>query len=104
MGYIFPEYPPDWPQTIKRIKKRDSYTCQKCGTRHPRHSKYLRVHHIISLSQGGSGEDDNLETQCTGCHCEEHPHLKGEKKPKEVGWPTYKTHLYRRNKYFNKWE
>lgn len=51
-----------------RIKARDCYTCQnrQCGKR----TLDLHVDHIIPLSQGGSEEDDNLQTLCVDCNME----------------------------------
>ena len=73
--YEFPSYPEDWEERKKFVKKRDNYTCKKCKTKYPPNSPYLRVHHIIPLSKGGSDKYSNLRTECSKCHTKEHPHL-----------------------------
>lgn len=49
------------------ILERDSYTCQKCGSK-----DYLEVNHIIPKSKGGTNDTNNLITLCDLCHAEEH--------------------------------
>ncbi len=79
----FPSYPDDWFEIIKVIKRRDNFTCKKCLTKYPANSKWLRVHHIISISKwikngykGNPHTGKNLITRCYKCHGEDHPHLK----------------------------
>ncbi len=81
--FEFPEYPTNWQEIIKFIKKRDNYTCQCCYKVFKPNSKWLRVHHIISISKwvrlglnGSPHDPKNLKTECYSCHREEHPHLR----------------------------
>ena len=46
-------------------KKRDNFTCQRCGERI---SKKLICHHIMYLLSGGANELQNLVSLCTRCH------------------------------------
>lgn len=71
----FPDYPDNWKDIIKRIKKRDKYRCRKCKKQFKSNSPYLKVHHIIPLSRGGTNHDSNLISECSDCHRKEHPHL-----------------------------
>ncbi|WP_167359309.1 HNH endonuclease [Burkholderia humptydooensis] len=48
----------------QRIRRRDNYTCQKCGIA----VRVGEVDHIISLEQGGTNDDDNLHLLCIDCH------------------------------------
>jgi 5-methylcytosine-specific restriction endonuclease McrA len=50
----------------KRIYSRDQYTCQYCGKQFQ--WKNLCVDHIIPLSKGGNGDDENLATACIECN------------------------------------
>jgi 5-methylcytosine-specific restriction endonuclease McrA len=51
----------------KRVKERDGYKCQRCGsTPDPRG---LHTHHLFTRSiKPLRHEDDNLITLCYGCH------------------------------------
>jgi len=107
MNHEFPEYPDNWGQIIKIVKKRDNYTCQKCLTKFPKSSKSLRVHHVISLSKGGSNNTSNLTTICKDCHDLEHPHLRARIDPvfrKQLVYNKYKSKYrpngFRRHKSF----
>lgn len=71
----FPDYPSNWDQIKKEVKKRDNYTCRRCNTRHPPNSPYLKVHHKKPLSKGGKTVKSNLVTLCRKCHKVKHPHL-----------------------------
>jgi hypothetical protein len=69
----FPEYPSDWEEIRRGAVSRDGGRCQECGTsRHP-----LHVHHIESLSRGGSDDPSNLVTLCEDCHSQYHSHMGG---------------------------
>lgn len=68
-------YPANWNQIIKLVKKRDNFTCQDCKKTYLPNSPYLQVHHIIELSKGGSNEPINLITLCSFCHTKKHKHL-----------------------------
>ena len=54
----------EWKQTIKRIHKRDNYTCQYCQAVGGR----LECDHIVPVSRGGANSDDNLCTACFSCN------------------------------------
>jgi hypothetical protein len=55
-----------------RILERDGYRCQRCCWTvgdPPTHGKrFVEVHHKIGIGEGGSNEDQNLETLCNLCH------------------------------------
>ncbi len=58
------------------IKKRDDYTCQKCGNSvYKEPNLLLEVDHIVPISKGGKTEASNLQTLCWRCNRE-----KGDKK------------------------
>ncbi len=51
----------------ERIKLRDGYTCQECGS--IRLPKELEVDHRIPICDGGSEHDSNLQSLCAEpCH------------------------------------
>lgn len=66
------DYGADWEDIAKRIKMRDAYLCQEADgkCRGP-----LQVHHILSLSKGGTNDEDNLITLCEYHHRLKHPHM-----------------------------
>lgn len=54
-----------------RIKVRDMFTCQGCGTVTP--PRFLQVDHKVPLAEGGTEDDSNLQSLCIagehgGCH------------------------------------
>ena len=55
-----------------RILERDGYRCSKCGWGvgdPPTPGKrFVEVHHIKPVHEGGGSEDENLETLCNACH------------------------------------
>jgi len=53
-----------WRRKREQILHRDLYTCQSCGRVTPE----LEVDHIINKAQGGSDDDNNLQTLCAPCH------------------------------------
>lgn len=56
-----------WMTIRRRILLRDGFKCQCCGIVRMDNE----VDHITPLEQGGSNEDDNLQTLCSGpdgCH------------------------------------
>ncbi len=61
----------DW---TKRVKERDNYTCQKCGS-----EKYLMAHHISHWSYDihNRVNIENGVTLCKECHALEHPEIEG---------------------------
>ena len=51
------------------IKKRDNYTCCKCGNNvYEEPNLLLEVDHIIPISKGGKTEASNLQTLCWRCN------------------------------------
>lgn len=51
------------------IKKRDDYTCQKCGNSvYKEPNLLLEVDHIVPIAKGGKTEADNLQTLCWRCN------------------------------------
>ena len=53
------------------IKKRDNYTCCKCGNSvYNEPNLLLEVDHIVPISKGGKTEADNLQTLCWRCNRE----------------------------------
>lgn len=51
------------------IKKRDNYTCRRCGNsiyREP--NLLLEIDHIVPVSKGGKTEPSNLQTLCWKCN------------------------------------
>ena len=46
-----------------KIMQRDGFRCVCCGER-----EYLEVDHIISIENGGSNEEKNLQTLCRACN------------------------------------
>jgi len=53
----------EWIKTSNKIKARDGYRCELCGSQED-----LHVHHIIPRSEGGDNSPDNLVTLCEECH------------------------------------
>lgn len=79
-GWHFPEYPADWDDRRKHVLSRDGYRCQGCGSsRGP-----FQVHHLVSLSDGGTDHPTNLITLCQNCHAQRHPHM-GDVRDSDVG-------------------
>lgn len=54
-----------WHSICTRVKRRDLFTCQRCGNKM---SSKLSVHHILSRKEGGTDEERNLVTLCVDCH------------------------------------
>ena len=53
-----------WMAKRAEIMARDGYTCQGCGII----TRNLEVDHRIPLHQGGTNDDDNLQSLCKDCH------------------------------------
>ena len=62
------DYPGDWIDVARRIRRRDGYKCVTCGAA----DTILDVHHIIYLSHHGTNQQSNLVTLCRKCHEAEH--------------------------------
>lgn len=69
---------PEWKRLSKACRKRDNYTCRRCGKRPKNKFDKARFHadHIIARSKGGRDSLNNLQTLCEDCHGLKHPHLK----------------------------
>lgn len=70
-GISFLPYPPEFNQPLKKeIRKRDNYTCQRCGKLEKAEIKEfgwnLAIHHIDYNKM--NCKDDNLITVCVGCN------------------------------------
>lgn len=53
----------------EKIKKRDNYTCRKCGVSiKDEPNLLLEIDHIIPLSKNGQTTEDNLQTLCWKCN------------------------------------
>lgn len=50
------------------VKKRDSYTCQYCGTSGKERKKQLTIDHVIPVSKGGKSTFENCVTACFTCN------------------------------------
>ncbi len=68
-------YGPDWPKIRERVRARDGYKCQVCGT--PETGRQHDVHHKIPfrafvrdgiLDREQANRLENLSTLCTSCH------------------------------------
>lgn len=68
------EYSHDWKRVARQIRKRDNYTCRKCGEAFPKSSKSLHVHHI-DLDRSNNNPD-NLITLCAACHSKAHVEIR----------------------------
>ena len=65
-GYA--DYPGDWADVARRIRRRDGYKCMVCSAT----DTTLDVHHIVYLSHHGTNQQSNLVTLCRKCHETEH--------------------------------
>ena len=63
------------PVNRREVLKRDSYTCQYCGS-----TKHLTLDHVIPRSKGGQHTWDNVVTACSKCNS-----IKGDRLPHEAG-------------------
>lgn len=53
----------------KWIRKRDGYTCQRCGRTHPENSSGLHASHFIGRANRAVRWDpQNVDAACNGCH------------------------------------
>lgn len=69
------EYGPDWPKIRERVRARDGYKCQVCGT--PETTRQHDVHHKVPfrsfirdgvLDRELANRLENLTTLCPSCH------------------------------------
>lgn len=64
------DYGPDWLEISKKVRERDSYSCQSCGLFEG--EKAYDVHHKIPFRAFSSNEEvnklENLVTLCSSCH------------------------------------
>lgn len=58
----------EWRKISRRIRERDSCTCQLCGKHKLELKNTLDVHHIIPYIISKNNDDTNLITLCRGCH------------------------------------
>lgn len=69
-------YGPSWPRQRRKARKRDGYTCQRCGMPQEEHKKKqnqkLHVHHIRPFRLFEDSKEanklQNLITLCISCH------------------------------------
>ncbi len=60
-------YGAEWEQTRKRILRRDKGLCQPClSNGRPRPAR--QVDHKVPKFEGGTDDDDNLQSICNECH------------------------------------
>lgn len=63
------EYGNNWPELSEKVKKRDNYTCVKCGyTKGQEPHRNLEADHILPITKGGKTVMYNLRTLCSICH------------------------------------
>ena len=63
MSWDTAHYPDNWKELSEQIKKRDKYTCQRCGANAPS----LVTHHRVTAREEDHSPD-NLITLCQFCH------------------------------------
>lgn len=67
---------PDWEKQRALSRKRDSYSCVRCGVKEDELGMELSVHHIIPFSLWNNSWEandlSNLKTLCEPCHRKEH--------------------------------
>lgn len=51
------------PAKRARVYERDGYRCVECGT-----TRRLTLDHRIPRSQGGTSDEENLQTMCRDCN------------------------------------
>jgi len=64
------DYGPDWPRTRDRVRARDKYTCQVCGTveTNRQHDVHHKTPFRAFTSYVEANRLDNLTTLCPSCH------------------------------------
>lgn len=68
-----------WGKIRKRILRRDCGVCQVCGR------AGNEVDHIKPLAQGGTDDDDQLQTLCASCHADKTAREQGYRVKRAVG-------------------
>lgn len=68
----------DVPLTKPNVMKRDSYTCQYCGT----HQTKMTLDHVVPRDLGGGDSWENLVCACDACNSR-----KGNHTPQQAGMP-----------------
>lgn len=58
----------EWKEIRKKARKRDNFTCRRCGIKERELGQKLDVHHIVPLNEGGRNDLSNLVTLCRSCH------------------------------------
>jgi 5-methylcytosine-specific restriction enzyme A len=83
-----------WVKTRARILERDDYLCQPC-LRNGRVTPATEVDHIKPKADGGSDDDDNLQSICHACHVtkteQEAAKAQGRRSKRQIGadgWPV----------------
>lgn len=80
-------YSKDWKSLSEKIKKRDNWECQRCGSMGgPEGDSTLHAHHILPKSKGGEDWIENLITVCHECHEQIHGHPIPS--PEPTNWDT----------------
>lgn len=63
---------PNWGRQKRKARRRDKYTCQKCGGIHKASSQTLHVHHIVPFrlfsDYKTANQLNNLISLCISCH------------------------------------
>ena len=67
-------YGPNWPSQRRNARRRDNYTCQRCGITEKECVRQLDVHHVIPFKEFGlerykeANVLKNLICYCKACH------------------------------------
>ena len=78
-----------WVKLRAVILRRDCGLCQVCLAK-GRVTAGTQVDHIVSKAQGGTDDDDNLQTICRDCHATKTITEQGKKRKPRIGldgWP-----------------
>jgi len=73
-GGTLPYYGPNWRPQRRNARRRDNYTCQRCGKTESEIGKQLDVHHIVPFREFGverykeANALSNLISLCYRCH------------------------------------
>lgn len=78
-GSSVPYYGRNWVNQRRNARRRDNYTCQKCGVTEAELGVHLDVHHVIPFRKFGvdryleANRIANLLSVCKGCHASLEP-------------------------------